>query len=321
MKKNMSKNVKFLLKISISLLLIGVLLKNINIKDVMSYIIYFDKKYILVVIISYTLSLIVNGFKWKILMKEVPFRHLLNLNLIAQFYSLILVGQVSGETAKVLFTKKFGCSIEKTIASVCVDKITGFISVITIGIIGMFFTNNHIESIKIALITILIVLLLSLIILKNSYIYDKINKCLIRFETKSKIVKPLRKTLDSWIMYVEDTKNIYFSIFLGIVFHLIGVTSYYFISLGVGFKLGIAEYCWIHAVLSIALFLPISIAGVGVRDLTFVGFLGYYGVTSSNAMAVSMIIFIINFVVGIIGGIINMYYLVKDKNIKTKLSD
>ena len=51
------------------------------------------------------------------------------------------------------------------------------------------------------------------------------------------------------------------------------------------------EWCWIFGVISIIIFLPITIGGVGVREGGFVLILGNLGVPNEKALALSLSIF------------------------------
>jgi hypothetical protein len=66
---------------------------------------------------------------------------------------------------------------------------------------------------------------------------------------------------------------------------------------------GFVDWCWIFGVLSVALFLPFSIAGVGVRDLTLVGLLGLMSVPPDKAMALSFYLLAVNIFIAGIGGV------------------
>ena len=59
------------------------------------------------------------------------------------------------------------------------------------------------------------------------------------------------------------------------------------LALKMGIVINFVDWCWIVAILSLALFLPISIGGIGVREASLVGTLGLFGVTTERALAFS----------------------------------
>jgi len=54
---------------------------------------------------------------------------------------------------------------------------------------------------------------------------------------------------------------------------------------GVGFFF--FDWLWIHAVLTLALMLPLSLGGMGIREFGLIGLLGLIGIGSEQALAVS----------------------------------
>lgn len=70
--------------------------------------------------------------------------------------------------------------------------------------------------------------------------------------------------------------------------------------------LALAQIAWIRSVTLLLALIPISIAGLGVREASFIAFLGEYGVSSSEAFAFSMATFAIQLVLGAIGALLEL---------------
>ena len=64
---------------------------------------------------------------------------------------------------------------------------------------------------------------------------------------------------------------------------------------------GLAAIAWIRSVTLLLALVPVSVAGLGVREVSFIAFLGEYGVTSGQAFAFSMATFAIQLLLGAIG--------------------
>lgn len=69
---------------------------------------------------------------------------------------------------------------------------------------------------------------------------------------------------------------------------------------------GLAAIAWIRSVTLLLALIPISIAGLGVREASFIAFLGEYGVTSGQAFAFSMATFTIQLILGAMGAAIEL---------------
>jgi glycosyltransferase 2 family protein len=77
---------------------------------------------------------------------------------------------------------------------------------------------------------------------------------------------------------------------LGVSRHLLGIVGLVWLAAALGLPLSFAAAGWISSVLVLALMLPISLAGVGVRDAGLVVLLGLYGIEPAGAVALSFLL-------------------------------
>ncbi len=75
-------------------------------------------------------------------------------------------------------------------------------------------------------------------------------------------------------------------------------------------RIGLADYFFIIPLLLFILSIPISINGLGVRDLTLIQLFGVFGVPAAAAIAFSLLDVLFNLLLGVIGGVL---YLVRRK--------
>ena len=64
------------------------------------------------------------------------------------------------------------------------------------------------------------------------------------------------------------------------------------------------DWCWIQGVLSLALLLPLTFAGLGIREGTLISILGILGVAPEKALALSFSILGLQIILASIGGLI-----------------
>ena len=95
-------------KLFVTITLFVLLLKKINIEDLVNTMRTIKKGRLLMLISIYTISVGLNAAKWKILLPNITFIQLNKTCFKAQFYSMILPGQLFGEASKVLDLKKAG---------------------------------------------------------------------------------------------------------------------------------------------------------------------------------------------------------------------
>jgi uncharacterized membrane protein YbhN (UPF0104 family) len=90
---------------------------------------------------------------------------------------------------------------------------------------------------------------------------------------------------------------------------IVSTTIYIFAAKAAGINVPVLVLMWQSAVVFMLGRLPISIANLGVREATLIGTLTLYGVDSSLAFLMSMIIFSNVILMAVIGAIVQLYWL------------
>ena len=137
----MKNNIIQLLKILISILLMYLLIRQIDYKEFKEALENVNVLGILIVVIAYLFSIIVNALKWKVLLPKTELTYLIVLCFRAQFYATVLPGQLFGEASKVTVWNNRDEDISEIAASVIFDKITGIIGQILIGVFGIYLSS------------------------------------------------------------------------------------------------------------------------------------------------------------------------------------
>ena len=72
-----------------------------------------------------------------------------------------------------------------------------------------------------------------------------------------------------------------------------------------GIQLTIAAWAVVVGLVSVVLLLPVTIAGVGLRDSSLVGLIALLGQSQSAALAMSLVLLILNLLGAIIGFLVD----------------
>ena len=94
------------------------------------------------------------------------------------------------------------------------------------------------------------------------------------------------------------------SVLLGIVYQLLCITVILIVAPAFGIDVPLVEWLWIFALVATAALLPLSIAGLGIREGAFVAVLGLLQVPSASALALSLTIFATQLATALLGGLI-----------------
>jgi uncharacterized membrane protein YbhN (UPF0104 family) len=91
---------------------------------------------------------------------------------------------------------------------------------------------------------------------------------------------------------------------LCIVRNAFGIVAFVCFARSLHIEVHALDLGWVRAVLDLVLILPISFAGLGVRDASLVAMLQYLGVTAAVALAFSFVLLARTLVVALVGGVI-----------------
>lgn len=293
--QKLKRNIKFLVKACISMILIYMLLKNIEIKPFMEGIVHVGWKLYVFSFVCYVITILLGALKWRLLLSKVSLKVLIITSFKAQFYSTVLPGQLFGEASKVMNLHKEKVADAEITASVIVDKITSFMAVFLIGIIGIINTQIALPKSFIIFFPIMYIIMIGILLFPRIkfldvfilYVIEKLSNMKISFNKN--YISSIMSLYNTWKKYVFSKKIVIDSIILGVIIQGIGVFQQWGLSLKTGLSISIYEFMWIFPAISIVLLLPVSLGGLGVREISLVGFLSLFAVSKEEALVISII--------------------------------
>ena len=274
------------------------------------------------------ISMYLASVKWHLLMKSLNFVELFKSNLISFYYTLFLPGQLASEGVKAyrLINKKNSAS--KVSCSVLIDKVVGIIALLVVGAVGAglsSFGDRVLVLVYVfsglALVFFLFIYFSPQCIKLSHYIISLVLRGTRLKDLKflktflSKLDERIKKIEATFKEIVADHKSILLSICLGVIAQLINSLGQYFIAKSLGIELGFVEWLWIFAFMSIALLLPISFAGIGIRESSLAGIFTYLSLSVESAIAFSLASYILMIIYALIGYITDLSFGVESKSL------
>ncbi len=96
---------------------------------------------------------------------------------------------------------------------------------------------------------------------------------------------------------------------LGLIHPLLLILIMYLLAMSLALPLSPLNIGWVRSCIFILLIVPISVAGLGVREWSLAVLLPPYGVTSEEAVALSFLLFLLKISWGVLGGIVEGWHL------------
>lgn len=297
----MNKSLSTFLKVLVSALLIYILFRRIDFAEVISSWKNIMPMTIAAVIALYFFAILVNCFKWKLFLPEQGFGRLFQFTFIDIFYGMALPGQISGEVAKAFRLGKRTGNMKKVAVSIWMDKITGLIGLVFVALIGISFSERLFPPSLYIIITLLLALGIASI-----YIFDF--PAVSGFLNRRMTWVPLKSILSSLEEFKKSHTVVFLNILLGALYQLFSVLITMTLARTFGIHISIVDWFWIFGFVSVLQFLPISIAGLGVREVSFVGILALFSVSSAVALSLSLSIFAVQLLFAFIGFLVESHY-------------
>ncbi|SNS38841.1 hypothetical protein SAMN06295967_108159 [Belliella buryatensis] len=207
---------------------------------------------------------------------------------IGMFYNLFLPGGIGGDGYKVyLLNKYFHTPVKSLIQASLLDRLGGLIAILLILFSLLLFVD-----IDLTLIATLPIVTVSIVLLIAIYpVFYLINKLV------------FSKFLKSFI-----GANLY-----SIAGQLTQMIAAYFIMIALGIDDRILEYQFVFLLSSIVAVLPLTIGGVGARELVFIYSHEYIGIDKNAAVAFSLIFFLISAMTSLIGAFLKIDFEKSEK--------
>jgi uncharacterized membrane protein YbhN (UPF0104 family) len=251
----------------------------------------------------------VAALKWWLFVPGERLLRILKLTLIGVFYGIVLPGQVAGEAVKAYRLGAGQANAEQIAASVVVDKVNGLIGLLLLGIAGAFLSQRDFpHSLLFSFSAALAVGVAGLYAIRLPLFQRSVEalnrKVGARWHAWTPIAMRVELFFAAWTRYAGRPGLMLASIGLGIVFQLLAITVTMILAPTFGIQLAFPEWLWIFAVVSMAVLLPLSVGGLGLREGAFVAVLGLMKVPSSSALALSLTIFASQLATALVGGLL-----------------
>ncbi|HEC91972.1 MAG TPA: flippase-like domain-containing protein [Candidatus Atribacteria bacterium] len=301
----------------ISAVLILYLLSKISFAELW-YIIQFSRLvYLFLAFFLIVIGVFISSFKWKLLLSiksaRASYLELVRFYFIGLFFNSIMPSTIGGDVIRGYeLSRKYGGKSE-IFSSIFMERFTGIIALISFAIVGFLLETSKFYSPDIILILLLFIgLTIGIIIVlydkKNikffGYFYLPILDMFEKFELKNK----LERLYDSINDYKNYKSIVLKSLFFSFIFQFFSIISTYIIALALNIDIYIIHFFMFVPIITCISMIPISIAGLGVREMSFVYFFTQVDLTASESFMISITGFLLVVMVSLMGGLMYLDY-------------
>ena len=202
----------------------------------------------------------------------------LKLYYIGMFYNLFLPGGIGGDGYKAyLLQKRYSAGYKSIISSLLLDRISGVVALLLFGGILYFFSSfRAIYSEMTPLVLLGVISILPLNYILTQRFFDELIGVFVPTTIYAFVVQALQLLSALFIVWSLPIEGIY-----------------------------LVDYLLLFLISSIVAILPISVGGIGVRELTFLYGFSIIGADTTTAVTFSLIFFLITVISSLIGAFVS----------------
>jgi uncharacterized protein (TIRG00374 family) len=251
-----------------------------------------DLKFVVAVIALAIPLAIIKGIRWRILLHNydigLTFRDSTSMYAMGMVLSAVTPGRV-GDLVKIVLLIKKGFSAAKAIASNILDRLFDMVFVFLAGYGGMwYFSKSFASQLNIVNIIFLIVLVLGVVVAIKRHLIKELALKLVptqyhsaAIDSWNEIVNSLLRNRTRWILWLP---------LWTIVFWAVQFFALYLCAKALRIDVSFIYFSACAAVGMVLSLLPITVAGVGTRDATYILLLGQIGIAQQQSLALSTLV-------------------------------
>jgi uncharacterized membrane protein YbhN (UPF0104 family) len=238
---------------------------------------------------------------------EFSVRQIAGINLITNFYGLFLPSYLAGGVIRWHHFSKPQGKRAQALAAMIFSREVEIVTTIGFGIVFYYLANSLVSTasvittLALALAAAVLMVLLSVARAPHAALRAGLMRLPLPHSMRDRILK-----VSNCLVDFGDRHRAHHLQFLAlcIVRNAIGVTSFICFARALRIAAPAMSLGWIRAALDLVLTLPISIAGLGVRDASLVTMLNHQGVAAASALAFSFVLLARTLFVALLGGIV-----------------
>ncbi|MEA3476548.1 MAG: lysylphosphatidylglycerol synthase transmembrane domain-containing protein [Bacteroidota bacterium] len=278
------KSLKLLLKIAITAIALYIVFRNIDVREILLLFGKSNPWWLLLALLAFILSQLLSSFRLNQFLKSVNIniseKTNFKLYLLGMFYNLFLPGGIGGDGYKIyLLNKTYNVKIGRLFWALIMDRLSGLVALVGIAAVLVYFVDvpDYIDY----FIWLLVPLSALTFYLVIYYFLKHFVKIVSRIIGYSYIIQ------------------------------LLQVLSAFCILLAFGTGENYITYLFLFLVSSIVSSIPITVGGVGSREITFLYGAQFLQMNVNEAVGLSFMFYLITVIVSLCG----LPYVVSGKNL------
>jgi uncharacterized protein (TIRG00374 family) len=268
---------------------------------------------LLLLVLSFSLhalGLLISAYRWQILIHaqedDVPLGFLAKSYLVGNFFNLFLPTRFGGDVMRIWDGSRYSRSILKSSAIVLVERFTGIIILLSFAFGVSLLRLDMAKKLPVIWVSLLVGFLGLLAVLLfltplAHILLRRIPEKGILTKIKTKVVE-LREII---LVYRKKRAAFFKALFWALLLQINVILHYYLAGRAFHLEIPLLDYFIFIPIILLILTIPVTISGLGLREMLFIQIFSTYGIADYTAFSFSLVAdFVFTLIIGIIGGFI-----------------
>ena len=293
------------LRMVISLGLLAFLLARVGVREAWESLQGANIGYLLAVFLLYLFSIVLRSYRWRIFLNaqgmQASLPKLISLYLTGVFFNLVLPSGFGGDVVRIYELSQYSSRTASSITTVFMERLSGFLALFAMAASALAFSYRLVPpEVRVTIIAIFLASLVGTGALFTPSLWRRVKGLpLLSSLAQRERVKELYLSAQiySLIPFLQ-------AVSLSLAFNVLLMIMNYLAALAFGVRISFWYFLLFIPIISFLLVLPISLSGLGVREGAYIYLFSPVGVPPSLGLAISLSIYAVTVVTGLIGALI-----------------
>jgi uncharacterized protein (TIRG00374 family) len=317
----MRRALSLLAKATISILLLYLSLHSVDVGALGARLSRFESGWVVLALFLLTVQVMLLAVRWRNISAaccaNLPFILALQISFIATFFNQVLPSTVGGDSMRIWLFARKGAGWASATYSVLIDRIAGVfvLALIVIACLPATFSLIH-DPIARA-----VLLVIGVGVIAGSLVFALIGQRFRQWFDRWMLTRHLAAASRITAALCSSHRNAAIVFACSVAIHLITVAAAWCCAKAIASPVSFAQILFLMPPVLLVATLPVSIAGWGVRENSFMFAFAYAGLAQSDGLVISILFGAASFIVGMAGGVVWLAYGLQLRPVQESLSN
>lgn len=297
------------LKVAVSLALLLLLYRNTPVQQIAAVLAQCQLLLLLPVGLLLLLNTTLSVLKWRLLLLsdhiDIPLIKLVASYLIAAFFNLFLPSNIGGDSYRIYDIMQKSGRGASTAASVLADRLSGFVALACLSLGGSVFVAIRLERPVLVILPLLALAALALILVLL-WLQRPLLRLLqvLRLDRMPRMQDFCGRFFAAFARYGAEPRMLAWVLLISFAFQFLLVVAVYLMAWALHAHAPFVYFLAFVPLITLMEALPVSVYGIGVRDMGYVFFFQWAGMGEAYTRSLAVVFLAVTFCYSLIGGLL-----------------